>query len=180
MTTQAYIKLGRQTALISFLLGTGIFGLYFLTSFAVFLFLGYCFIVLAGLINIVILISILFKADKDRAHRTTLLKTCGIMLLNIPAMLFYCWAGFILLDTMRITFTNSTQFTLTDINIVGCDNKHIDKLEKGCSKTVWVNIPGDCFISINYVSNGERKVEMVEGYVSNLFGEKTNHNILEN
>ncbi|MEY3241831.1 MAG: hypothetical protein RIR11_3270 [Bacteroidota bacterium] len=180
MTAQAHIKLGRQTALISFLLGTGIFWLYFLTSFAVFLFLGYCFIVLAGLVNIIIFICILLKANQDRENSRTLLMTCGIMLLNIPAMLFYCWAGCILLDTMRITFTNSTQFTLTDINIAGCENKHIDKLEKGCSKTVWVNIPGNCSISINYMSNGQRKVEDVEGYVTHSMGEITSHNILGN
>jgi hypothetical protein len=62
------------------------------------------------------------------------------MLLNIPVILFYCWVAIILLDTMRITFTNSTQTTLTNINIVGCGGGHIDKLEVGESKTVWVDI----------------------------------------
>lgn len=179
MTAQAYLKLGRQTAFISFLLGTGIFGLYFLTSFSVFLFLGYAYIVLTGLVNIIILISILLKADKDKDNRTKLLKTCGVMLFNIPVMLFYCWVTFILLDTLRITFTNSTQNTLTNINIIGCGGGHIDKLEKGRSKTVWVNIPSDCAISINYISNGQQKAEMVEGYISNGMGEKIKHNILE-
>ena len=64
MTTEQYIKLGRQVALISFLLGTVIFGLYFMTSSFELLFVGYGFIVLTGLINIVILILILFKANK--------------------------------------------------------------------------------------------------------------------
>lgn len=66
MTTERHIKLGRQTTLTSFLLGTAIFGLYFLTSSFELLFLGYGFIALTGLINVGILISILVKANKDR------------------------------------------------------------------------------------------------------------------
>jgi hypothetical protein len=51
MTTERQIKLGRLTAIISFLLGTGIFGLYFLTSTFELLFIGYGFIALTGLIK---------------------------------------------------------------------------------------------------------------------------------
>lgn len=166
MTTERHIKLGRQTAFISFLLGTGIFGLYFLTSSFELLLVGYNFIVLTGLINIGILISILLKANKDNDSRNKLLNTCGLMLLNIPITCFYCWVAIILLDTMRITFTNSTQTTLTNINIVGCGVEHIDKLEVGESETVWVDITGDCSISIVYLSNGQKKMESVAGYVT--------------
>lgn len=175
MTTERHIKLGRQTALISFLLGTVIFGLYFLTSSWELLFVGYAFIALAGLINLGILISILLKANKD--NRKKLLTTCGLMLLNIPVMLFYCWVAIILLDTMRITFTNSTQTTLTNINIVGCGGGHIDKLEIGQSETVWVDITGDCSINIDYLTNGLRKEESVAGYVTNSNGQKMEYNI---
>lgn len=177
MTTERHIKLGRQTALISFLLGTGIFGLYFLTSSFELLFVGYGFIALTGLINLGILTSVLAKANKDKDNRKKLLTTCGLMLLNIPVMLFYCWVAIILLDTMRITFTNSTQTTLTNINIVGCGGGHIDKLEIGESKTVWVDITGDCSISVDYLSNGQRKEETVAGYVTSSMGQKVNHKI---
>lgn len=177
MTTERHIKLGRQTALISFLLGTGIFGLYFLTSSFELLFIGYGFIALTGLTNIGILISILLKANKDKDNRKKLLTTCGLMLLNIPVMLFYCWVAIILLDTMRITCTNSTQTTLTNINIVGCGGGHIDKLEVGESETVWVDITGDCSININYLCNGQEKKESVAGYVTSSMGQKMKHNI---
>ena len=120
MTTQQYTNLGYQTAITSFLLGTLIFGLYFLSSSIGLLFVGYAFIAITGLINLGILIAILLKANKDKNNRTKLLTTCGLMLLNIPVMLFYCWVTIILLNTLRITFTNATQATLTDINIVGC------------------------------------------------------------
>ncbi|MEY3200181.1 MAG: hypothetical protein RJA13_2139 [Bacteroidota bacterium] len=50
MTTERHIKLGRQTALISFLIGTCIFGLYVLTSSFQLLFVGYGFIALTGIV----------------------------------------------------------------------------------------------------------------------------------
>ena len=177
MTTERHIKIGRQTALISFLLGTTIFGLYFFTSSFELLFLGYGFIAVTGLINVGVLISILVKANKDRDNGAKLFVTCGLMLLNIPVMFFYCWVAIILLNTMRITFTNSTKTTLTSINIVGCGGGHIDKLESGESETVWVDITGDCSIDIDYLFNGQKIEESVAGYVSNSMGQKMNHNI---
>jgi hypothetical protein len=57
---------------------------------------------------------------------------------------------------MRITSTNSTQTTLSNININGCGGGHIDKLESGESETVWVEITGDCSINID-ASKGQRK-----------------------
>ena len=177
MTTDRHIKLGRTTALISFLAGTIIFGLYYLTSAFKLLFVGYGFIALVGLINIGILIAILIRAGKDRENRNRLLKTCGLMTLNIPVMIVYCWVAMILLGTMRITFTNKTGTELTDINIIGCGGGHIDKLEIGESETVWVSITGDCSINIDYLSAGQRKEEMVVGYVTSSMGQKVNHKI---
>lgn len=177
MNSGLYIKLGRLTALLSFLVGTAIFILYFLTSSFEILNLGYRFIALAGLINVVILISILFKANRDKDNRAKLFAACSLMLLNIPVLFLYCWVTGILLDTMRITFTNTTQTTLTNINIVGCGGGHIEKLENGESETVWVEITGDCSIGINYLSDGQKKEESVAGYVTTLMGQKMKHNI---
>jgi hypothetical protein len=177
MTTEQHIKLGRLTAVISFLLGTGIFGLYFLTSSFEVLSHVYGFIAFTSLVNIGILISILVKANNDKDNRKKLLTTCGLMLLNIPVMLLYFWITIILLNTMRITFTNSTGTTLTNINIVGCGGGHIDKLESGKSETVWVKITGDCSINIEYLLNAQRKEESVCGYVTNSMGQKTEYNI---
>lgn len=66
MTTEQYIKLEQYTALISFLIWTASFILYFYTSSFELLSLGYGIITAAGLINVGILISILFKASKDK------------------------------------------------------------------------------------------------------------------
>lgn len=83
----------------------------------------------------------------------------------------------ILIGTMRITFTNQTGKEITDINIIGCGGGHIDNLAVGESETVWVSITGDCSISIDYLSDGQRKEEQVAGYVTSGMGQKLNHRI---
>ena len=177
MTTERQIKLGRGTALFSFIIGTIIFGLYYSTSTFELLFIGYGFIALIGLINIVVLISILIKAQKEKTNRKRLLNTSGLMILNIPIIISYCWVAIILLGTMRITFINETDTTINDINIIGCGGGHIEKLAIGESKTVWVEITGDCSIYIDYLSNGKRKEETVAGYVTSSMGQKAKHKI---
>jgi len=177
MTAERHIKFGRLTALISFLFGTVIFGLYYLTSDSTILFVGYGFIVLAGFFNIGVLTAILIKAGNDKENRNKLFKTSRLMLINIPVMLVYGWFVVVLLGTMRITFTNDLETEITDINIVGCGGGHIDKLEVGESKTIWVSITGDCSILIYYLSDGQRKEEVVASYVTSSMGQKVNHKI---
>lgn len=92
------------------------------------------------------------------------------MLLNVPVLLVYCWFAMILLNTLRITFVNSTSTELDDIKIEGCENKYIDKLEVGQTKTVWIRIPGDCGVSVTYKLNGQIITEDVTGYVSKESG----------
>lgn len=168
---------GRQLALISFLLGTIIFITYFLTSGFAIIMLGYAFMAIAGLLNLFILIYILKKLTKEKDNKKTLLTTTGIMLLNIPISLIYCWITMVLINTMRITFTNATQTTISDIKITGCETEHINNLGIGQSKTVWVGITGDCAITIDYLNNGHRVEEIVAGYVTSGMGQKIKHNI---
>ena len=77
MKSEKYINLGKGTAIISFFIGTLIFGIYFLTSNSDLLFIGYGFIVLAGITNLIILIAILAKSKSDLTNRKRLLKTSG-------------------------------------------------------------------------------------------------------
>ena len=177
MTTERHIKLGRGTALFSFFIGTIIFGIYYLTSAFKLLFIGYGFIALTGVINIILLISILIKAQKEKTNRKRLLNTSALMLINIPIIITYCWVAIILLGTMRITFINETNTPINDINIVGCGGGHIKRLAVGESKTVWVEITGDCSIYIDYLSNGQRKEETVADYVTSSMGQKAKHKI---
>jgi hypothetical protein len=83
-----------------------------------------------------------------------------------------------LLNTMRVTFYNSTSYVLTDINITGCQNKHIDKLDPGGGRTIWISIPGDCEISIDYLEKNIRMKEYgIGGYITNDNGQIIDYNI---
>ena len=99
------------------------------------------------------------------------------MLLNIPVMIVYSWLGFILLDTMRITFTNGHESSISDINIIGCGGGFINELKPNESKTLWISITGDCSINVEYLLNNERNKETVAGYVTTSAGQKIKHNI---
>ncbi len=177
MTSKKHISIGKITALISLIFGMLIFGTYFFTTNGELLFLGYGFVILAGIINLIILIGILTKAQSDKNNRKGLLKTGGLMLLNIPIMFVCIWIAMIVLGNMRITFTNGTENKLTDIKIVGCETEHIAELKPNESKTVWVGITGDCSIAIEYLENGEKKSETVAGYVTSGMGQKMKHKI---
>ena len=177
MKSEKYITIGKVTALISFIIGTLIFGIYFLTSNSDLLFIGYGFIVLVGITNLIIIIAILAKSNSDSTNRKRLLKTSRLMLINLPIMFLFIWFSLILIGNMRITFTNSTQNKLTDIKIVGCETEYISELKPNESKTVWVGITGDCSITLGYLENGELKKETVAGYVTSGMGQKMNHKI---
>ncbi|MFT4875675.1 MAG: hypothetical protein ACI9AU_000793 [Bacteroidia bacterium] len=177
ITSKKYLKTGRITALFSFLIGTVIFALYYFTSAFMLLFIGYAFVVFVGILNLILLFVILARANSDSENRAKLLKTSGLLLLNIPVMLFYCWVAIVLLGTMRITFTNNTENQITDINVVGCGDGYINQLEVGESTTVWVKIIGDCDISIDYLYNGKREREEVIGYVTSSMGQKWTYKI---
>ncbi|WP_338408991.1 hypothetical protein [uncultured Flavobacterium sp.] len=177
MKSEKHITSGKRTALISFIIGTLIFVFYFVTSNSDLLFIGYGFIVVAGITNLIILIAILIKSNSDLANRKRLLKTGRLMLINLPMMFLFIWLTLLLIGNMRITFTNSTQNKLTDIKIVGCQTEHILELKPNESKTVWVKITGDCSISLEYLENGTLKTETVAGYVTSGMGKKMKHKI---
>lgn len=177
MTPEKHIKTGRILAGLSFLLGTAIFLGYYFTSSDSLLFVGYGFILLAGFVNLSLLFAILMQAAKDETNKKELHKTAGLMSLNIPVMLVYCWIAASLLGAVRITLTNSTEGVLTDIKITGCEEKQIDKMEIGASQEIWINIKGDCSIEMDYSLNGERKKETVVGYTTQNMGEKVTYQI---
>lgn len=142
MTSEKYNTLGKGTAVISFIIGALIFGVYFLTSNSDLLFIGYGFIVIAGIANLIILIVILAKSNSDSTNRKNLLKTSGLMLINLPIMFLFIWFSLILIGNMRITFTNGTDNKLTDIKIVGCETEHYIDLFSNQSVKLFKKLTG--------------------------------------
>lgn len=78
-------------ALISFVIGTCLFSLYlYYGIFFIPILLTLGFLVLAIIINLIMLTVILGTLFINKASKSEGLKTCGIILLNIPiAMLYY-------------------------------------------------------------------------------------------
>ncbi|WP_375559288.1 hypothetical protein ACE193_16315 [Bernardetia sp. OM2101] len=177
MKTAKLIQTGRAIAILSLLIGTAIFVVYYLTSTDFLLLIGYVFIVLSAITNSIFLILILIQYSKKESHKFPLFITAGIILLNIPVLLFYSWITFLLMDIMRINFINSTTETITEIKIKGCQNKNIKQLEAGQSESAWVVIKGDCEIDIEYLIKGKLEKETVVQYATTSMGHKMNYKI---
>lgn len=138
---------------------------------------GLGYVALAKVINLVVFSIIVIQALVNKSDRKELFKTSVLMLLNIPVVLFYYWFAMVLSGYMLIRFVNSTPTVLTDINIIGCETKHIDKLGIGEGTTVWVSITGDCAINMDYLADGKRVKENVVGYTTRGMGERVYHDI---
>jgi hypothetical protein len=171
MTKEKSIRLGLISAIASFLIGSIIFGLYYFTSDSTILFLGYGFILLAGVINTILFINLVFGYLESKDRKVAIVSI--FILLNIPIMLFYCWHANKLLSTVIIEFTNCTKHDLKDIIVYGCDKKLINQLKQGESETVWINVKYDCSILISYNENGFNKTETVEGYITTMMGKRS-------
>ncbi len=179
MEIKKLIKTARTIAILSLLIGTAIFVIYYLTSADLILFLGYVFVVVVAVINSVFLILIFIKYSKQEHYKTSLIITAGIILLNIPVLIFYSWITLLLMNTMRIKFINSTEQTITELKITGCQNKKIKELEVGASETIWISVRKDCSIKINYLLNGKTKNETVLNYATTTTGQKIKYKIGE-
>lgn len=81
---------GEIIALLSFVIGTTLLSLYlyFGESFIP-LKLGIGFVLMAIVVNIIIFTVVLGSAILTKQHRSDAIKTCGIMLLNIPIAIVY-------------------------------------------------------------------------------------------
>jgi hypothetical protein len=170
MNSIKLISNAKTTALITFIGGTIIVLLFYLSNGAELGMLGLLYTAIMVIINLVVLSRLLLLSYRHNIKRYLVLKTTGLMLLNIPIFILYCWIGITLLNTVRITFVNSTQAEIDDLKITGCEEKYIPKLSSGQSKTVWISIPHDCGVEISYKLNGQTKEEEITGYVTNEGG----------
>jgi hypothetical protein len=131
---------------------------------------GYLYAGLALLVSTTYLIVILIRVIRGKLGTITGLKAIGILMANMPVAIFYFYLVVSLLNTARITFENATGYDLTAIRIMGCDDRQINSIQNGESKTIWLNIPGDCSLEIEYQHDGELKKETVAGYLTNFNG----------
>lgn len=89
MTAEHANNLGKMTALLSFIIGTGIFVSFFATSNFNIAFAGFYYLGFAFPVNFIILFIVTTKAINNRTNQEKLITTSGLMLLNIPIAAFY-------------------------------------------------------------------------------------------
>lgn len=177
MNIDKLIKICRWTALLSFVIGTIIFILYFFTSSFSVVIAGYVFVIVAVIVNAVLFVLLAKVIFTNRQQRRRILFTGLVLLVNIPVVMLYFYFTAKLTNIMRITIINKTASEINNIAITGCQTKTISKLQKGESKTVWIEIPYDCAINMNYLIEGTSRQETIEGYVTPGMGEIKEHQV---
>lgn len=170
-------KLGLFTAIISFLIGTILFIIFYFTNSSSITLIGMNFIVFAGIINAGVFIKTLIDLIKDKENRKKHLITSGIMLLNIPIVVIYFYFVIILMNTMRVTLINETGREILQLKIIGGESKTIEKLEIGEKQTEWIDIKRDNSLRIEYKIKGEIKNELIYGYITSFSGDKIKYRI---
>jgi hypothetical protein len=172
-----FISYGLYTAVMSFAVGTVIVGLYYFTMSFIFAFIGMFYAEGVVAVNIIVLIIMIIQSCQKKVNCKKVWKTLVLMLVNIPVAILYFWLAIFLTDTVRLTLSNVTKDRLTDVNIAGCESRHLNSLESGESKTIWIPINGDCSVSVSYVRNGVRDTVNATGYVSTFMGGFYKYNI---
>jgi hypothetical protein len=172
-------KIALWTTLVSFIFGSLLTLSYYQTSKDELLFIGYAYTALAVLVNLIILIMVIGHAIRNKSQRKKGFLVTMIQLANVPVVVIYFIFIMNLLSVMRIQLINPSPTEMTDIYIEGCEEKQVEKLSPGESKTVWVHINGDCSISMKYNTAGLSKEETIMGYCSANMGKKIQYRIGE-
>ena len=100
-TVNEYASLGRKVAAVTFLTGSFILALYYLTSYSGFIYISIFYMISFLIVNGVvfsILFSLLFQKNNDKK---TIFFTLFLMLLNIPIGYFYIQLGFTIYELLN-------------------------------------------------------------------------------
>jgi len=79
MTSQLLQKVSKSIAALSFIRGCIIFIAYYFTALQYLALIGLSYILIAGIINLFLLILLLLRAYKDQQNRAKLLRTSGLL-----------------------------------------------------------------------------------------------------
>jgi hypothetical protein len=164
------IKFSKRLSIGLFCIGTLILIVFAATLSVTVAFVGYVFTALSFFLGSVYFLILIINIARGKTDQNIGVKSIGIMLINIPIAAFYLYLVMILINTARITFENTTGHDLSSIKISGCTNKEINFLEAGESETIWINIPSDCSLEINYEIGGQIKIEVVASYLTTSNG----------
>jgi hypothetical protein len=173
MATTSIQKIGIQTALLSFSIGTILLLYYYLTGSSDILPTALLFIFVVGIVNLAIVALLIKKSFTGKPNGQSYAKTIGLMSLNIPIALLYFYFTTVLMNTMRISFSNETGQRIEDLTILGGPTPiKYAALEPHESRNAWIPIQGDGAVQITYRIGSEIKQEDVSGYITTGMGTK--------
>ena len=172
-------NIGKTTAIISLIIGTILIALFYFTYSPEILLAGYIYVILIVIVNIAVFIAGTVEAFTNKILRKKLLRNNALMLLNIPIAIVYFWLAIFLLNTIKLTLINPTNTELKNLKLTGCEEKIIDKMKPGESKTIWISINNDCNINLEFENRKQIKTELILGYATSMGGEKIEHKIGE-
>lgn len=174
----AAVQFSLYTAIVSFASAASIFACYFFTGDFGFARFGITAALLFFLLNIITLIVLAQGTKKRRVSFRQARFAALVQLANIPVALFFFWAGLNLMNIARITFINETGSTLQNVRILGCEERMINQLDPGESELLWISIPHDCSVRVEYTLNDSMVSRDVSGYLTPGFGMVSTYNII--
>jgi hypothetical protein len=161
-----YFRFGIKLTIAFFAAGTIILAIFYFTLSPKVALLAYLYTGVAILTSWLYAGVLLFHYLRGRINVKNMLKTIGVMALNIPVGILYAYIMIALLEFARITFKNNTGKDISIVKIKGCDTGEIHDLKNGSSKTVWIKIPTDCQVDIEYEIGGTTIGETVAAYLT--------------
>jgi hypothetical protein len=93
-TVDEYCSMSKKIALASFLIGSLILLLYYVTKYNGIIYISMFFMISAFLLNAVFFLKLFFLYFKNQNQKNKILSCLGIMLLNIPIGYLYLELGF--------------------------------------------------------------------------------------
>lgn len=172
-----YFKFGTKIALAFFLVGTAILVLFYINPSVKIALIAYQFTIVAIVINWLYAAIVLFYFLKRKLNVMHLVKTLGVMAINVPIGILYSYIMVWLLTYARITFSNSSGSDLAIVAVSGCEGRQIKNLKTNSSETIWIKIHKDCSIEISYEINGSVIRETVAKHLIPTEGIRTKYEI---
>ncbi len=157
MTAENILKQGRFTAIGTFLGLTTLLGIYYKTANKDCFYWAIVFIVLAFAINFWVASKLMNEARKSKdAKDKRFVRTFFLMCFNLLPISIFGLLAFFLSLMIRVTFVNTSDSVLTHIEISGCSETVIDKLEVGESRELWLKgFFKDCPLDLSYQKAGQ-------------------------
>jgi hypothetical protein len=162
-----YFRFGFRLALGFLIAGTGILVLFYLNPSSRVALTAYQFTLVAVVVNWIYVLYLLFNLLRQKISISILLRTLGVMAINIPIGILYSYIMVWLLGYARITFINQTGENIPMLNVQGCEQKEVANFENSASETVWIKIKDSCNVEIIYDLNGGKKNEQVLNAIKN-------------